>query len=124
MRLISAVVLALACIVSPGCDGDTPTAPTATDLTGTWTGTGTYPNMPFELVLTQTGTTLRGTYKDQLDSSLAVGGTFTDPTFSIVIDFGDAKLNITGTVVSARTAQGQMFTSALGNRLYPFTMTR
>lgn len=122
MRSISAAVIVLACFVLPGCDS--PVAPTTTNLSGTWTGTGTYPNMPFLLVLTQTGTTLRGSYRDQHDASLSVDGTFTDPTFAIVIDFGDAKLNITGTVVSARTVEGQMFTSALGNRLYPFTMTR
>ena len=124
MRLISAVVLSMACLASPACNGDSPTAPSADNLAGKWTGTGTYPNMPFELVLTQTGTVLRGNYKDQLDTSSSVDGTFTNPTFAIVIDFGDAKLNITGTVVTARTVEGQMFTSALGNRLYPFTMTR
>lgn len=124
MRRIAALALALACVLAPGCDGDSPTGPTTSDMTGTWTGTGTYPNMPFRLVLTQTGTTLRGEYSDQLDRSLAVGGTVTFPTFAIVIDFGDAKLNITGTVVTARQAEGSMFTSALGNRLYPFTMTR
>lgn len=124
MRRIAALALALACVLTPGCDGDSPTGPTTSDMTGTWTGTGTYPNMPFRLVLTQTGTTLRGEYSDQLDRSLSVGGTVTFPTFAIVIDFGDAKLNITGTVVTARQAEGSMFTSALGNRLYPFTMTR
>ena len=124
MRMISAVVLALACIASPACDSDSPLAPSADNLAGTWAGTGSYPNMPFQLVLTQTGTVLRGNYRDQLDTSSSVDGTFTDPTFAIVIDFGDAKLNITGRVVTARTAEGQMFTSALGNRLYPFTMTR
>lgn len=124
MRLLSSVVLALACIALPACESDSPLAPSADNLAGTWTGMGTYPNMPFELVLTQTGTTLRGSYKDQHDASLSVDGTFTNPAFAIVIDFGDAKLNITGMVVSARTAEGQMFTSALGNRLYPFTMTR
>lgn len=122
MRVISAVVLSLACLASPACDS--PTAPSADNLAGKWTGTGTYPNMPFELVLTQTGTELRGNYKDQHDTSLSVGGTFTNPTFALVIDFGDAKLNINGTVLSARTVEGQMFTSALGNKMFPFTMTR
>lgn len=124
MRTIAALALALACVVMPGCDDESPTGPSTNDMTGTWTGTGTYPNMPFRLVLTQTGTTLRGDYSDQLDRSPSVGGTVTSPTFAVVIDFGDGKLNITGTIVSARQAEGSMFTSALGNRLYPFTMTR
>jgi len=124
MRTLAILALTLACGVAPACNGDSPTAPTTADMTGTWTGTGTYPNMPFRLVLTQTGTTLRGEYSDQLDRSMSVGGTFTNPTFAIIIDFGDAKLNINGSMVTARTAEGSMFTSALGNRLYPFTMTR
>jgi len=93
-------------------------------MAGKWTGTSTYPNSPFELTLTQTGATLRGQYRDQLDTSLAVIGTFTPPAFAIVVDFGDAKLNLQGTLRDARTADGNMFTSALGNRMFPFVMTR
>jgi hypothetical protein len=116
-------VLALLLILC-GCDKDSPTAPSVDNLAGKWTGTSTYPNSPFELTLTQTGATLRGQYRDQLDSSSAVTGTFTPPTFAIVIDFGDAKLNIQGTVRDARNADGNMFTSALGNQMFPFTMVR
>ncbi len=50
--------------------------------------------------------------------------TFTSPAFAIVVDFGDAKLNLSGNVQNARTAQGVMFTSALGNRQFPLTMAR
>ncbi len=107
-----------------GCGHSAPTAPTATDLTGTWSGTGTYPNAPFQLVLTQTGETLRGRYSDGLDSSLSVAGTLSNGSMTIVVDFGDAKLNLTGQVVSPRRVEGFMYTSALGNRQYPFTMTR
>jgi hypothetical protein len=126
MRLISTVVLALACVATLGCDQDLPTAPTPTisDLTGTWTGIGTYPNAPFRFVLTQTGTTLRGEYSDGLDRSPSVAGTYTLPAFTVDVDFGDGHLHFAGTVVNARTATGNMWTSALGNRLYPFTMTR
>jgi hypothetical protein len=53
-----------------------------------------------------------------------VSGTYTPPTFALVVDFGDAKLNLTGTVISGRAAEGTMFTSALGNRPYPFQMIR
>jgi hypothetical protein len=107
-----------------GCDKDSPTGPSADNIAGKWTGTATYPNAPFELTLTQTGAILRGQYRDQLDTSSAVTGTFTPPTFAIVVDFGDAKLNIQGTVRDARTADGNMFTSALGNQMFPFVMSR
>jgi len=89
-----------------------------------WTGASTYPNAPFSLTLTQVGETLRGQYSDAHDRSTSVTGTFTSPMFAIVVDFGDAKLNVNGSVVDARTAQGVMFTSALGNRQFPLTMTR
>ena len=76
------------------------------------------------ITLTQVGGTLRGEYADALDRSRSVTGTFTSPAFKIVVDFGDAKLNVSGTVLDPRTAQGVMFTSALGNRQFPMTMTR
>ena len=114
----------VAAVLGPACDEDTRTGPSALDMTGTWAGTSTYPNSPFQLSLTQTDGTLRGEYADGLDRSLAVTGTFAPPAFAIVVDFGDAKLNLNGTLVSPRAAQGNMFTSALGNRLYPFTMVR
>jgi hypothetical protein len=93
-------------------------------MAGRWTGTSTYPNSPFELVLTQIDGTLRGEYRDQLDRSLAVLGSFSRPSFELVVDFGDAKLNLVGTLLTPREAEGAMFTSALGNRQFPFTMSR
>lgn len=111
------LILALACDRSP-------TSPTVADMTGTWKGISTYPNAPFSLHLTQVGGTFRGQYSDALDHSQSVTGTFTSPTFAIVVDFGDAKVNLSGTVLDARTAQGVMFTSALGNQQFPLTMTR
>jgi hypothetical protein len=117
------VFVVLFLLAAPACD-HSPTEPTLDDMTGTWSGTTTYPNSPFTLVLTQTGTTVRGDYQDQLDRSLSVVGTYTAPDFSIVVDFGDAKVNLNGTVTSAHDAEGNMFTSALGNKMFPFTMTR
>jgi hypothetical protein len=72
----------------------------------------------------QSSGTLRGQYSDALDRSQSVTGTLTSPTVAIVVDFGDAKLNVNGTVVDTRAAQGVMFTVALGNRQFPLTMTR
>lgn len=124
MRMIKTVALMLALATLTACDDDSPTAPTVDNMSGRWTGTSTYPNSPFQLTLTQTAGTLRGEYRDQLDRSIAVTGTFTNPAFAIVVDFGDAKLNLNGTVLTARSAEGAMFTSALGNQMFPFTMTR
>ena len=93
-------------------------------MTGTWSGMGTYPNSPFQLVLTQTGTALKGEYSDQHDRSTSVSGVYTNPTFAISVNFGDAGLTIGGTLVTARSAQGTMFTPALGNQTFSFTMTR
>jgi hypothetical protein len=132
MRAVSANIawvpaVLVAAVLAAACNEDNPSAPggtDATDLTGTWGGTSTYPNAPFELVLVQSGVTVRGQYGDRLDRSLSVTGTFLDPTVVIVVDFGDAKLNLDGGVVDARTVQGTMYTSALGNTRYPFTMRR
>ena len=122
MRLISAVVLTLACTCALACDS--PAAPTTMDMTGTWSGTATYPNSPFQLILTQSGTSLRGEYSDRLDRTTSVTGTYTNPTFTISVNFGDAGLTINGTLSSARNAQGTMFTPSLGNQIFSFTMTR
>lgn len=93
-------------------------------MTGTWSGTSTYPNSPFQLVLTQTGTALKGEYSDKLDRSTSVTGTYVEPAFFISVNFGDAGLIINGTLVTARSAQGTMATPSLGNQPFSFTMTR
>ena len=116
------VVLAL--VVTAACGGDSPAAPSATDLTGRWSGTSTYPNSPFELQLTQSGSTLRGDYADQHDRSTSASGALENGTIALVVDFGDAKLHFEAAVAGPRRVEGVMFTSALGNRRYPFTMTR
>lgn len=125
MRIAWLVIVLPLTLFASACDEKpSPAAPTVTDLTGRWIGTSTYPNAPFELQLTQTGGTLRGQYADRLDRSVSVTGTLSDRAVGMVVDFGDAKLNFNATVIDARTVQGVMFTSALGNREFAFTMTR
>lgn len=124
MKVARLLAVVLVCTLAPACGDDTTSGPSATNLTGTWVGTSTYPNAPFQLSLSQTNGAFKGEYQDRLDRSLAVTGTFSTPRMEIVVDFGDAKLNIQGTVQDGRTVQGVMFTSALGNREYPFSMTR
>jgi hypothetical protein len=124
VKTMTAALVVVLLILALACDDRSPTSPTVADMTGTWTGMSTYPNAPFFLTLTQVGGTLRGQYSDALDRSQSVTGTFTSPTFAIVVDFGDAKVNLNGSVLDARTAEGVMFTSALGNRQFPITMTR
>ena len=120
----TAALVVVLLVLALACDDRSPTNPTVADMTGTWTGTSTYPNAPFTLTLTQAGETLRGQYSDAHDRSMSVTGTLTSPTVAIVVDFGDAKLNVNGSLLDARTAQGVMFTSALGNQQFPLTMTR
>jgi hypothetical protein len=120
----TAALVVVLLVLALACDDKSPTSPTVDDMTGTWSGTSTYPNSPFFLTLIQAGATLRGGYSDTHDRSNSVTGTITSQTFAIVVDFGDAKLNLNGSLLDARTAQGVMFTSALGNRQFPLTMTR
>jgi hypothetical protein len=94
------------------------------NLSGTWSGTGTYPNAPFTLTLIQTGSRLRGSYRDQHDSSVSVDGTLNGDFMSVNVNFGDAGLLIEGEVQSAQEVRGTMRTSALGNRPFAFTMRR
>ena len=119
-----AVAVIVSMFLSVACGSTSPAGPTAEDLTGTWAGNSTYPNAPFELVLTQRGSLLSGRYLDRHDTSLAVDGNLSGAVVVLVVDFGDGKLNLEGTVLDARTVEGAMYTSALGNRRYPFTMTR
>lgn len=118
-----AAALAACAVAAIGCQSST-TSPSAADLTGTWTGTGSYPNAPFEFRLTQTGSTLRGSYSDRHDSSSSIDGAVANGMMTAAVDFGDAKLHFEGTVEDARHVRGTMRTSALGNTPYPFTMAR
>jgi hypothetical protein len=100
----------------------TPDSPTTSDLTGTWSGSGTYPNAPFTLFLEQTGITLVGYYRDQHDAGSV--SRFAAPIFTLRVDFGDAGLFLECAIDDARHIHGVMRTSALGNVPYPFSMTR
>jgi len=103
---------------------DVPASPSAANLTGYWTGTGTYPNAPFKLALVHEGGTLRGTYVDQHDLSMDVSGADGSPQFTLRVNFGDAVLFLECEIEDAREINGVQRTSALGNRPYPFTMKR
>jgi len=102
-----------------------PDPPTTSNLTGTWSGAGTYPNAPFQLFLAQNGSSVVGYYEDQHDTG-RVSGTFVPfGVFTLVVDFGDGSLRLEcNPITSPRQVQGVQRTSALGNTPYPFTMTR
>jgi len=103
---------------------DVPATPSAANLTGYWSGTGSYPNDPFKLALIQNGGQLRGMYVDQHDASLSISGTYSSPELTLRVDFGDAVLFLECVVEDARDIGGVQRTSALGNRPYPFKMRR
>jgi hypothetical protein len=103
---------------------DVPAQPSTSNLTGYWTGTGTYPNAPFKLALIQAGTQFRGMYADGHDVSPSVSGTYATPEFTLRVDFGDAVLFLECLLEEAREVSGVQRTSALGNRPYPFDMKR
>ena len=103
---------------------DVPAVVSTSNLTGYWSGTGSYPNAPFKLALVQVGGALRGQYVDQHDASSSVSGSASTTEFVLRVDFGDAVLFLECAVEDARKIRGVHRTSALGNRPYPFTMTR
>ncbi len=100
----------------------TPASPTMSDLTGTWSGSATYPNAPFTLFLEQSGDTLLGYYKDQHDAGSV--SREVSSTFVLRVDFGDAVVFMECAIDDPRHIHGVMRTSALGNVPYPFSMTR
>jgi PKD domain-containing protein/carboxypeptidase family protein len=103
---------------------NTPNPPTTSNLTGTWSGAGSYPNAPFQLFLHQSGNSIVGYYKDSHDGG-PVTGTFVASGFTLVVDFGDGALRLEcSPITNPRQGQGVQRTSALGNIPYPFTMTR
>lgn len=111
---------------------DVPSHPSASDLTGYWSGQGSYPNAPFKLALVQ-GETLRGTYSDGLDEGPvhllpdppAPLPPYSPNHFTLAVNFGDAILYLECSVEADRLITGSQRTSALGwNRTFPFTMTR
>jgi hypothetical protein len=103
----------------------TTSPPSISDLTGAWSGTGSYPNMPFKLELFQTGTALSGVYQDQHDGSSTVSGTYAAAGFILSVNFGDAFLTLECFIDSAQQIHGRMRSPSLNsNSPYPFTMTR
>jgi hypothetical protein len=104
---------------------NTPDPPTASNLTGTWSGAGSYPNAPFQLFLEQSGNSIVGYYEDRHDGGPVTGTFVASGFFALVVNFGDASLRLEcSPITSARHIQGVQRTSALGNIPYPFTMTR
>jgi len=118
------VVIAGATVLPMSLTLDVPAVPSASDLTGYWSGTGSYPNDPFRLLLVQEGSTLRGMYLDQHDASPSVSGAYSAAEFVLRVDFGDAVLFLECVIEDAREINGVQRTSALGNRPFPFTMKR
>ena len=104
----------------------TPASPSVSDLTGYWTGVGTYPNNPFKLALVQTGNQFRGSYVDSKGdwSPDVVEWRVAMPEFTLLVRFGDAGLLLESVVDDARRVKGVQRTPSLGNRPYPFEMTR
>ncbi len=103
---------------------DVPAVPSASNLTGYWSGTGSYPNNPFKLVVIQDGGSFRGVYVDQHDASPSVSGSYAAPEFVLSVNFGDAGLLLQCVIEDPREINGVQRTPALGNRPYPFTMKR
>ncbi|MFB3852606.1 MAG: carboxypeptidase regulatory-like domain-containing protein [Vicinamibacterales bacterium] len=112
---------------------DVPSPLSTSNLTGYWTGAGTYPNAPFKLALVHGASTIRGTYIDGLDEGPVE--LLLDPPdplpdyspgrFTLAVNFGDAILYLECSVDGDRSITGSQRTSALGwNRSFPFTMTR
>jgi hypothetical protein len=72
-----ATLFALSVVSSGGCgSAKTPTSPTVTDVSGTWSGTSSYPNAPFQLTLSQSGSSLTGRYSDTSETDIPVTGFF------------------------------------------------
>jgi hypothetical protein len=125
-RLLMLFVVAISAIAAPGCGDDCggPTAPCgSTNLGGRWSGTSTYINAPFTMTLTQTGTTVTGQYRDQLDLG-SVSGVVTGTSVQFDVNFGDTGIRLTGTIPERNRITGEIFVPALGGRLFPFEMTR
>jgi hypothetical protein len=93
------------------------------DLTGIWSATSDYINAPFTMTLTQRGTGVGGTYRDQKDFG-GVAGEVTGNEVVIDVNFGDGGLRMHGTIESADRIRGTMLVPLLGNRTFTFDMTR
>ena len=123
-----ATLFALSVVSSGGCgSAKPPTSPTVTDISGTWSGTSNYPNAPFQLTLTQRGSSLTGRYSDSSETDTPVTGIFGTVIGEafMSVHSGDGRLLIDGTVIRDKSIQGLMSSTGLpqGSK-YQFTMTR
>lgn len=89
-------------------------------VSGTWDGTSSYFNAPFVMELTQIGTTLRGTYRDQHDTGSIDGEVAGGTDLTIRIWFGDTGIAADGRWDRAETIAGQL----IYHTRYPMTMRR
>jgi hypothetical protein len=93
------------------------------DLTGTWSGISDYINAPFTMTITQRGSSIGGSYRDQKDVG-GVSGEITGDRVVIDVNFGDGGFRMNGTVDPANRIRGTMFVPLLGGRTFTFDMTR
>ena len=125
-RLVIGPVIAITLAAASGCGNDCggPTAPCIVyNLRGTWSGTSTYINAPFTMMLSQTGTTVSGQYRDQFDQG-SVSGTITGLAVVLDVNFGDTGIRLTGTIPERNRITGEIFVAVLGGRRFPFEMVR
>ena len=94
----------------------------AVDLTGLWNGTSDYINAPFTMNLTQRGTSVGGTYRDQKDFG-GVAGEVAGSQVVLDVNFGDGGFRMNGSIESANRIRGTLFVPLLG-RTFTFEMTR
>lgn len=108
---------------SPSNELTVTVAPAPVDLTGIWSGTSDYLNAPFTMTLTQQGSVVGGTYRDQKDFG-GVAGEVTGSQVMIDVNFGDGGLRMNGIIENASRIRGTMFVPLLGSRTFTFEMTR
>jgi predicted phage tail protein len=95
---------------------------TPPNLAGVWSGTSSYFNAPFTFTLTQNGSDISGTYRDQNDFGFVTGIVNLG---SVVLDvrFGDTGIRFEGSIEGANSIRGIIRGSAIGGP-YSFVMTR
>jgi hypothetical protein len=124
------VTLFVSVVANGGCgSAQTPTAPTVINLSGTWSGTSAYPNAPFQLTLTHSGSSLTGRYSDAFETDTAVAGVYINEPgiVSMSVHSADLRLFIDGTVIREKSIQGLISLPQPGVShppQYQFAMTR
>jgi gluconate kinase len=102
--------------------GIPPTCVEEDDMSGVWHGTSTYFNAPFVMDLSQRGTRVFGSYRDQYDRG-SVEGTLIGRDLTLDVRFADTGTRFIGTRDSANLVRGQIRGGPIGGP-YPFEMTR